>query len=81
MRGAKLKQKETLETIGTVVGFTNEHIVAMCPKLLYYYLSWKGTEAGYRNLKPGSVVRIYYSGGFTTEVYAFEEIPINSEPS
>lgn len=73
--GAKLKQVETLETVGTVVLVTKEHIVAMCPKLLYYYLPWKGTEAGYKNLRPGSLVRIYYAGGFTIEVFAFEEIP------
>ena len=39
-----------------------------------YYLDWKGTEKGYKGLKPGDMVRVYHSGGYHSETFAMEAI-------
>lgn len=53
----------------------------MCQNGILYYLYWKGTEPGYKKLRPGNLVKIYYtySQGTNLEVFAFEEIHGNEE--
>lgn len=60
--------------MATVHLVTRNFIVAHCVKGFLYYLPWTGKETGYRDLVPGTVVRVYHTGGFSPEVHTFEAI-------
>ena len=72
--GAKLADQEPIVEEGTVYQITKTHIVVLTPARFLYYMPWKGTERGFKDLYPGALVRIYRSGGFDPEIYTIEQV-------